>query len=352
MTDLVQQFERIVLAVVWAGVVLASGMSVAVLIQRVALYWHGVFVRRIGLRYGPLVQRALAADSQALAAVAESPSRYRLTIAKLVIDPLINNRAPARISAARRVVQTLSLRPLAERYLASLWWWRRVLALQGIGLIQQTAGTAHLIAALDDPHPVVRNAALDALADLQDPAALPAIVVRLHDGSLHRSRRLAALQAFGSQCEPLLLDLARIDLEHRVNYALALAICGTDRSRSTLCEWTTDSRCEVRAASFRALARVGLDDQAASQALAALESPDADERSMAAASLRGWSGSGDAPAHLARHLGDSWNVAVRAARTLQSMGDAGRHELEACARRDDLAGTLARQVLWETDAQR
>ena len=40
---------------------------------------------------------------------------------------------------------------------------------------------------------------------------------------------------------------------------------------------------------------------------------------MAAYALRGWQGPGDAAARLAAHLDDTWAVAVRAARSLQSM---------------------------------
>jgi hypothetical protein len=70
---------------------------------------------------------------------------------------------------------------------------------------------------------------------------------------------------------------------------------------------------------------------------------------MAAYALRGWPDDG-AAAHLARHLDDTWVVAVRAARTLQSMGPAGVNELQAHAARPDLVGVLARQMLWRPEA--
>ena len=71
---------------------------------------------------------------------------------------------------------------------------------------------------------------------------------------------------------------------------------------------------------------------------------------MAAYALRGWQ-SADAAARLARHLDDTWAVAVRAARTLQSMGPAGSVELQARASRPDIGGLLARQMLWKPGAQ-
>jgi HEAT repeat protein len=210
--------------------------------------------------------------------------------------------------------------------------------------------TPQLVAALDDDHAEVRNAALDALADLHDPATLQAIVVHLHDATLQRGRRAAALAAFGSQCEGFLLELSRVDPAHRVNYAKALTICGTVRSRSVLCEWAADAREPVRAAALEALARIGLDDRAAALAIAGLDSSDVHERAMAAAALHGWTGGGDAPIPLARHLGDSWPVAVRAAHALRSIGPAGRAALQPYAARDDQAGVLARQMLWEAEA--
>ena len=179
-----------------------------------------------------------------------------------------------------------------------------------------------------------------------------AVVVRLHDTSLDRGRRGAALKAFGSDCEPFLLEWSEVDRENRLNYIHALAICGTARSRPALCGWTRDARIEVRATAFEALAYVGLDDEAARVAMGGLESDDSSVRAMAAYALRGWQGPGDAAARLAAHLDDTWAVAVQAARTLRSMGDAGLVELQAHASRQDLGGLLARQMLWQASAQR
>lgn len=67
---------------------------------------------------------------------------------------------------------------------------------------------------------------------------------------------------------------------------------------------------------------------------------------MAAYALQGWTGDGNAAARLARHLEDAWPVAIRAARSLRTMGPGGLSELQAHATRPDLAGILARQMLW------
>jgi hypothetical protein len=131
-----------------------------------------------------------------------------------------------------------------------------------------------------------------------------------------------------------------------------LAICGTATARPTLCEWAGDARTDVRAAAFKALARVGLDDTSGAVALIALDGPDPAVRAMAAGALANWKRDGDVAARLGAHLADTWPVAVQCARSLREMGSAGRVELQRYARRSDLPGTLARQMLWEAGLQR
>jgi len=247
---------------------------------------------------------------------------------------------------------SLSLLTIAERYLQSRWWWRRALALRALGLMQQGSHTGDMLAALDDSNPDVRGAALDALADLHDPATLPAIVARLQDTSLQRGRRAAVIAAFGSQCEPFVLELAERDPASRLNYARMLGICGTARARPALSTWTADARPDVRAAAFEALAHIGLDERSATLAIRGLESADVKVRSMAAYALHGWTGAGDPAAHLARHLDDAWTVAVRAAQSLLEMKEIGRAELANWARHGGLAGLLARQMLWQAHLPR
>jgi HEAT repeat protein len=352
MTELLDAFARLSPLMVWGAAVAALMMAAAVVVERTAYGVQQALSRRVTQRYRPLVQRALAGDEAARGELLGSPARHRLAIARLLIEPLIEDRDPERISRTRAIAQAMSIFDLADRYLRSWMWWRRALALRALGLVQARDHTPQLIAALDDYHPDVRAAALDALTDQHDPAALQGIVVRLHDTTLHRGRRGAVLKAFGSDCEPFLLEWSDVDPENRLDYIHALAICGTARSRPALCRWTRDARVEVRATAFEALAYVGLDDDAARIAIGGLESADPQVRAMAAYALRGWQGPGDAAARLAPHLDDSWAVAVRTARTLRSMGQAGLVELEARASRQDIAGLLARQMLWQPGAQR
>jgi HEAT repeat protein len=349
MNHLAAIFERNTLLLVGVALAFAAAMIVAVVIERIAGAAHGAWLRRLTAQYTPLVRLALAGDPSARAALRRSHSWDRLTIARMILIPLITDRDPARIADARELVGALALVPFAERLLGSPWWWRRAMALRALGAMQSADHTRAIVAALDDANEDVRNTALDALADMQNPASLPAIVVRLHDTSLHRARRGAALAAFGSRCEPFLLDLAAVDPEHRLNYALALAICGTAAARPSLCEWSGDTRADVRAAAMQAFSRIGLDPPSVPFAIAALEDRDAAVRAMAAAALRGQVAP-DTAASLARHLDDTWAVAVSAARTLRTMKAAGLAELEARAARDDLPALLARQMLWDAKA--
>jgi hypothetical protein len=347
MTDLLLQITPLM---VWGAVVLSLTTAAAVVVERAAFGVQQALSHRLTRRYAPLIQRALDGDEAARQALSASPPRHRLAIARLLITPLIEDRDPTRVERSRAIALTISGLQFADRYLGSRLWWRRALALRALGLIQAKDRTAQLVAGLDDAHPDVRAAALDGLTDLGDPAAVPAIVARLHDTSLHRGRRGAALKAFGSQCEPLLLEMSEIDPACRFNYTRALGICGTHRSRPTLCNWTGDARMEVRAGAFEALAYVGLDDNAARIAIEGLESDDVQVRAMAAYALRGWQDNGAAAAHLATHLDDAWAVAVQSARTLQSMGHAGFAALQARASRPGLGGLLARQMLWRQGA--
>ena len=277
-------------------------------------------------------------------ALVSCPRRYRLRVAALLIVPLIEDAdrrgSPARGASSSHVAPARGRAPLAAPVVAPR-------GLRALGLLRATDYTPAVVGALDDGHPEVRAAALDALADLRDPASIKAVVVRLFDTTRRRGRRGAALAAFGAAAEPLVLDLGHVDPAHRVGYARALAICGSRAAVPVLCAWTTDLRPEVRAAAFETLAHVGLDARAARLALDALDAGDAGVRAAAAHALHGWTGPGDAASHLARHLDDTWTVAIRAARSLQSIEPAGRQALQDCAARTDLAGLLARQMLWE-----
>ena len=344
MNDAVAGFELGALLLAGAASTVAVLMILALVVERIGLSINDAWTDGVTRHYTPIVDRALAGDQEAVRVLAGSPGRHHVTIARLLLLPLVDDRHPARIAAAREIIRAMSLLPFADRLLRSPWWWRRAVGVRALGLLQVTDRTAAIVGALDDGDPVVRNTALDALADMQNPAALPAIVVRLHDASLHRGRRAAALTSFGPRCEEFLLDLARVDPAHRVNYARALSLCGAAGSRAVLCEWSREDRADVRAAALEALGRIGLDELSAGVAIAALDDHEPTVRAAAAAALAGWT---RAAPSLARHLDDAWPVAWHAAHSLRAMDREGRAELEARSQRPDLAGALARQMLWE-----
>jgi HEAT repeat protein len=338
--------ELVAVRLLWTGVALAGLMMCVVAIGRVVLAWREARLLRVQRRYEPLIGRALDGEDRAIAALAASPSRYRRIVSILLMKPIFKNRDPARIAAARRVARALRLESTAVRWLQSRWSSKRIFGLRVVGLTQLRDHGASVVAALDDPSTRVRNAALDALADLVDSATLPGFVARMHDTSLQIGRRTSVLAAFGALAEPVLIQAAQLDPQDRLSYARALAICGTGQSRPLLCEWTADDRVEVRTVAFEALGHVGLDDRSGSLAVAALESPEASVRTAAAGALRGWAGAAHAAPQLGRHLDDVWPVAVRAARVLKSIGSAGHAELQSRASQPGLAGALARQMLW------
>jgi HEAT repeat protein len=343
-------FESAASLLVVVSGTLAVLLGLTVAIERAAFGWWTARRKRLERTYGPVLAKALAGDDEAGRRLAAAPRRHRLMLAELLIFPVLDRRDWTELARLRETFRAMNLQPLVDRDLNSWRWWRRAMALRAAGFLQLHQHTARLVAALDDGHPEIRAAALDGLADSADPAALAAVVVRLHDETLHRGRRAAALAAFGSASEPMLLDLAAIDPANRLGYARALAITGTAAARPALSSWITDARAAVRAGALEALRHTGLDAASTRAALAALEDPDTRVRAAATRAL----GEGADPAIAARvaaHLTDTWPVCADAARALRRMGAEGRLLLEQASARNDLAGTLARQMLWEDSAQ-
>lgn len=335
----------------WLGAFLVLLNAAVVIVERASYAFGRIRRRRIEQRYEPLVQRSLDGDREAQRRLRTSPRRHHLYIARLAVAPLYAHRDPHQIARTREMFEAMSWIDVADHLLDSHRWWKRAIAIRAFGILQISSRAATLVAALDDGNPDVRAAALDAVADLRDPSTLGAIVVRLHDESLHRGRRFAAIAAFGPTCEPFLLEMAAVDATNRLDYARALRICGTRRSLPILSRWTEDADTEVRAAAFEAMGHIGLDIGTAALAMAALERGDVKVRAMAASALGDWAGSGDVALRLVEHLDDQWPVAVRAAKALKTIGLTGVTALQTASSRADLAGELARQTLWEISAQ-
>ena len=349
MPSLVLLFESAAETLVVASGGLALAVALAVVFARAALAWRDARRIRLERMYQPLLTKALDGDDAALRRLAASPRRHRLLLAELLLFPMHDRRDRTLVDRARAILGGMGPPALIDRYMESWWWWRRAMALRAAGFLQLREYTPRLVAALDDGQAEIRAAALDGLADSEDPAALAAVVVRLHDETLHRGRRAAVLAAFGARCEPMLLDLAAVDPANRLNYVRALAITGTGAARPALSSWIADAQPAVRAAALDALRHTGLNAACTGAVVAALEDPETQVRAAAARAL----GAGAEPAvadRVAAHLTDCWPVCADAARTLRRLGAEGRVLLEEASAREDLAGTLARQMLWEDAA--
>jgi hypothetical protein len=348
----VLQFDayRFATAMVWLGTFLVLVNLVAVVSER-TIFALGKFRRRLlEHRYQPIAERAILGDPAARHRLVVSPRRHRFYVARLLVQPLYNRRDPERVAKVRAILDDMLLPADADRWLQSRLWWKRIAAVRAFGVLQMITRTPAIVAALDDENDDVRAAALDALADLRDPQSLQALIVRLHDESLPRGRRFAAVAAFGDAGETFLLEMSRMDTNNRADYARALRFCGTSLSLPALARWTQDPDATVREAAFEALGNIGLDDHTASLALQALEGEISSVRAMAAYALQDSRQSSEIAAQLARHLDDRWPVAVRAAQALKKMGHTGVAALQTAASRPDLAGELARQTLWEVSA--
>jgi hypothetical protein len=98
------EFARLSPLMVWAAVAAALTMTAAVVVERTAFGLQRALNRRLTERYRPLVQRAIDGDEAARRELVASPARHRLVVARLLIEPLIDDRDPERIGRTRALV--------------------------------------------------------------------------------------------------------------------------------------------------------------------------------------------------------------------------------------------------------
>ena len=234
MIDLALAFERASVWIISAAVILAVSMTCAVIVGRIALAWHEAQRRRVEQRYGPLARRALDGDQGALRALVSSPSRQRLAIARLLLVPLITDRR-SRVASLRRARSCGRCRRRADRGpLAD----RGPVVAESLVVAARHRPAGPRAAPGHEPH---RQGRGRARRSERGRAGRRTGRARGHAGSRgaagHRGaspRRVAAARAAGRRHhgvrirgETFLLELARVDPEHRLGYAHALAICGT-----------------------------------------------------------------------------------------------------------------------------
>lgn len=298
--------------------------------------------------YGPIVAAALDGDAMSLAAAVKViPPRHRRLVASLVLAPLHVVRGGHNTRAAA-LADGLDLTGRWRADLRSRHWWHRSEGALALGLLRDQASVPALIDLLDNEHEQVRAAAIDALGQIGDPVAIGPLLARMSDPTRHeRARLVQSLRTFGEGSTAALLEHGASHARDRALVATVLSYVGGAAAREPLLQWAGAEPAVTRAAAWRALAAIGLDERAFYHALKALGDDDVAVRSAAARALAR-AGRGDAAPHLAGHLDDDWEVAAQSARALLKLGPDGHAALAARVRQGaGLGHDLAQQVLWE-----
>ena len=152
---------------VWAAVVTALTMAAAVVVERAAFGVQQALDRRLAQRYRPLVQRALAGDDAARdELLRQLPRDIGSRSRWLVIEPLIEDRDPERIvEDARDRGGDVAVPPSPTATCGAGCGGGARSRCARSGSCRPGTTPPQLVAALDDAHPDVRAAALDALTD-------------------------------------------------------------------------------------------------------------------------------------------------------------------------------------------
>ena len=107
MTEQLAEFARLSPLMGWMALAAACTMAAAVVVERAAFGVQQALGRHVTQRYGPLVQRALAGDEAARRELMASPARYRLALAWLLVEPLIEDRDPERSARTRALAEEI-----------------------------------------------------------------------------------------------------------------------------------------------------------------------------------------------------------------------------------------------------
>jgi HEAT repeat protein len=332
-----------------AGILL---LLIAVIVHRLLRRAASAHDARIKRRYRPLVAAVVHEDGvardTALAILGGSPRRHRHHIADALLEPLRIVQGSA-VERARAAAEALGLLEIWRGQLTHGSWTTRAHAAQAVGLMRDRASVPDLVVLLDHAHDELRAAVVDALGAIGDVTAVEALLARVGQQTRHQQARLVeALRRIGPAVTVSIIEMGAREAGQRRLIAEVLAMVGGPAARGTLLEWTGDEEPVVRAAAWRAVGHIGLDDRASYYALRALSDPDARVRAHAALAL-GRTGRADAVPYLAAHLDDEWEVAAQGARALAALGAEGVAALEA-REASGIGGhgaELARHFLWE-----
>lgn len=323
----------------------------AILLRRLAGLVVEARSGRLEQRYHDSIAALVApgAGAAAQAAFAAVPERDLDGVGRLLLAPLAVTTGET-VDAVRGAAIRAGLDRRWRNGLRSGRWWTRAESARALGLIRHPEATAPLLEMLGDEHEEARAAAIDALGSIADPAALPFLVPLLADPSRHQRARVAdALRRHGEAAVAPLLARAAAAPRDRLTISEVLGLIRGQGATLTLLGWTGDDSPALRAAAWRSLGGLGLDDRTYYHALKALRDPSVEVRAAAARALGQARHEASAP-YLAALLDDEWLAAAQAAAALQRMGAAGRVALERRAGGTDGAADLARQMIWERDA--
>lgn len=343
-----EQFRDALVPFLIGGAALLLAMLVVLVAQRLIRAAAEVRHRSLTERYRGIVQSALAEESLALDALTGIPVRHRGIAAELVLATLRVVRG-AQTERARAIAERLQLTAGWREDLRSRFWWHRSEAALALGLLRDREAVALLTPLLDDDHEQVRAAAIDALGQIGDPAAIEPLLQSMSEPTRHeRARVVQALRGFGEDATRALVQHGKRHEDDRAVVAMVLSFVGGTAASETLLEWSASPDAETRAAAWMAIGTIGMDDRAYYHAIKALNA-DAPAVRAAAARALARSGRADAAPQLAGRLDDEWEVAAQSARALARLGAPGLDALKTrVAHGGGLGHDLARQVLWES----
>jgi len=304
--------------------------------------------QRLTEHYRPIVEGLLGEQTyqSALVDLTRIPQRHHDVIEGMIFRTLAlaTGSVVERLRAGARAAGLTE--DWAER-VTNRKWWVRAEAVRAFGLTRESRALPLIFRALDDEHEEVRAAAVESLGLIGHPQAIPVLLARLADETRHqRARIVEALREFGDAATPALVQHARQRSSDAVMIADILGLIGGHVAADELKHWVEDPNQFIRAAALRGLGTIGLDEEGARLAVAALRDEAADVRAMSARAL-GRSRRADAAPQLASHLDDEWLVAASCADALRRLGRAGIEALQARVDDPGYAGDLARQMLWE-----
>lgn len=322
-------------------------LVVLVCVQRVVRDRLARRHERLTLAYQPDLDHAVnGSDSGAPARLVQSPRRHRHAIGVQLIGMLRAFAGPA-IGRARGLAQSLGCTERWRLDLGSWRWWRRAEGARSLGVIQERSTLDAIVPLLDDRHPEVRAAAIEALGAMQDPRAVPALLATLHAQAGHqRVRIIDALKRIGDPAGPEVLAYVRSHVAAFPELADLLVISCGAAAADDLLAWLRHGDPQVRRAAFQALGTIGVSERAFYFFLQALGDADSAVRAAAARGL-GRSGRADAAGYLASCLDDEWEVAASGARALGRLAPSGHAELQRISKGSGQSAGLARQILFE-----